>query len=225
MTDAFNTEAELAVQVIAWLTAEGWDVYQEVDGARGVADIVATLGPITWVIECKLGLALAVLEQAWRWTGHAHRASVAVPAPRKPRTGDELARRIARSLGVGIIRVAAREHVPTVVREEVPAALHRRITRGFTLHPEQRSFSAAGSSGAPRWTDFRRTAEAVRSMVRAHPGVTLAELLAETPTHYRKESTARRCLVHWIERGVIEGIRVDREAGRARLFPAEAAAS
>jgi hypothetical protein len=60
-----HTEADLAAVVVAWLQDSGAAVYQEVEVAGGVADIVARVGPELWIIETKLHLSLALLVQAY----------------------------------------------------------------------------------------------------------------------------------------------------------------
>jgi hypothetical protein len=78
-------ETDIARPVVAWLQAQGWTVYQEVQHQGCVADIVAVRGPLLWVIECKAQLGLAVLGQALGWQGHAHAISVAVMSDPKPK--------------------------------------------------------------------------------------------------------------------------------------------
>ena len=76
-----KSEVELARPVVAWLRLQRWEVYQEVQMGNGgpVADIVARLGNLYWVVECKTKFGLAVMDQAHGWLGYAHLVSVAVP--------------------------------------------------------------------------------------------------------------------------------------------------
>ena len=63
------TERELAAPVVEWLSAQHFEVYQEVELHSRVADIVAVDGKRVWVIECKRTMSLDLLDQAnrWRW--------------------------------------------------------------------------------------------------------------------------------------------------------------
>lgn len=107
-------EEDLGPPVVAWLTAWGWDVYQEVVVGDGVADIVATRGPVVWIIELKLSFSLSLLDQAYHRRRYAHRVSVAVP---KYSRGGSVklgsTRHICDILGIGLLLVAGAgaEHV------------------------------------------------------------------------------------------------------------------
>ena len=73
-------ETILAELVVNWLESQKWDVYQEVqiETYGKIADIVAVLGNLVWIIECKKSLSLSVMEQAYRWRRYANFTSVAV---------------------------------------------------------------------------------------------------------------------------------------------------
>lgn len=81
-----KTEVALCERIIAWLKAQHWEVYQEVSlGYSGNrADIVATMGPTVWVIEAKLGVSLAIIDQALAWRGYAHQISIASRKYKRP---------------------------------------------------------------------------------------------------------------------------------------------
>lgn len=73
-------ETELAKSIILYLEGHGWDVYQEALIQGNIADIVATFGKLTWIIECKTSLSLKLLEQASAWGGKVNFISIAIPA-------------------------------------------------------------------------------------------------------------------------------------------------
>ena len=77
-------ETDLAKSVIAWLQDLKWEVYQEVQvfSYGPIADIVATFGAITWVVETKISFSLKVMSQAEQWTPFSNLVSVAVPTGR-----------------------------------------------------------------------------------------------------------------------------------------------
>src|SRR3990167_6383616 len=74
------TEVQLAKPIIAYLEERGWDVYQEVFIYGKVADIVATFGKLTWIVEVKTSLSLKLLEQIYGWRGKFNFLSIAIPA-------------------------------------------------------------------------------------------------------------------------------------------------
>jgi len=75
------SEAALAEVVVAWLRADGWRTFHEVELPRGGrADIVAARSGLVWIIETKLQAGLEVLDQALeRRRAGAHGVLVAVP--------------------------------------------------------------------------------------------------------------------------------------------------
>ncbi len=99
------TEAELAAGIVAWLQDRDWQVYQEVrpgySGPR--ADIVATHGPVIWVVETKTSLSMELVGQALRWKPYANKVSIGIPMPRRQRPpGTQL---VMRTVGLGEIHV------------------------------------------------------------------------------------------------------------------------
>ena len=78
------TEVDLAKPVISYLEERGWDVYQEVLIYGKIADIVATFGKLTWIVEVKTSLSLKLLEQIYAWRGKANFISIAIPSNSYP---------------------------------------------------------------------------------------------------------------------------------------------
>ena len=213
---AFRRETELARRVVEHLRAQRWEIYPEVQppGLRACADIVAVQGPLVWVVETKLSFGLSVIEQAHDWRKYAHFVSVAVPWSDRTRMAEIICRR----LGIGVLRVA-----PTAVDERCLPALNRkalsnRLLDGLT--ERHKTYAAPGNAAGRRLTPFRRTCEDVAAAVRAHPGVTLAELLDSVRTHYLNRASARTCLPRWIREGLVGGVRLQRDGARLRLYPA-----
>jgi hypothetical protein len=210
------TEAQLGAAVVAWLTDQGWVVYQEVLVSGGSADIVASQGRLLWAIECKTSLSLKVIEQAHRWLGLAHYVSVATP-PTRAHFGE----RVCRDYGIGTLRVVTNHPPLCEVAEIVAPRLQRRIGDRLRdkLCEEQKTFAAAGSTAGPRWSPFQRTASRLRDVVMQRPGIAFQQLIAEVPHHYGSVASARSCLRHWIAQGVIEGIELRLDRGKLLAYP------
>jgi hypothetical protein len=213
-----NDEQKYAQAVVEWLTAGGWEVYQEVVTYCGRCDIVATKGPIRWAIEVKTSLNLAVLDQARQNVAWFHHSSIAVPAPARnlystPRTW-ELAHDYATRMGFGVIRIVLAEAkgytIPReqVIKQDVLPRLNRRPGE-VKLHEEQKTWCAAGSSGGGHFTRFQQTVQRLTWHVRRNPGVALKEAIKGTDHHYASVASATGAISKMIRGGVIEGLRLD----------------
>lgn len=221
------TETEIGRAVVAWLVADGWDVYQEVYCGGSTCDVVAVRGPLLWAIECKTSLSFDVLEQALHWRGRAHFVAVAVPEARSGR----YAYKICEDYGIGVIvvgvnSVSRRTEAATVdCRQRVPPAFNRRAaeTLKMSLLPEQKQ-SVAGSAGGGHWTPFKETCRRLADIVRHHvDGIEAKVALANIHHHYRTDASARASLLAWAAAGKVPGVRVDR-GDRLKFFPAKGVA-
>lgn len=219
-----SSETEVAAQAVAWLRAQGWEVFQEVEGPHGRAiDIVARKEGKLWALEAKRALNLAVLEQAWSSVPYAHRASIVVPRMAKVSDGYEFGVQVAKRFGLGVIEVwppgAAQRVVEPVAPRDQPTVLGN---LGGSLRVAQQVYAQAGSSGASHWTPFRETATRLKALVWQHraTGITMSEAVARLPHHYASAETAVVELRRGIEAGIIDGIRVQRINGKqVRLYP------
>lgn len=215
----FASEQELARSVVAWLQAQHWDVYEEVStgygGAR--ADIVAVQGGLSWIVETKMTLSLALMAQAVDWAGWANFVSVAVPFGRSSR-GRALAMRLLRERGIGIIEAGELGYVT----HSAPAKV-RRVRRGLAdiLCEGHKTMAEAGSAHGGYHTPFAATCRAARDFVRQHPGCTMRELVDGIDHHYMRNATARSCLRNWIGTKKIPDVEQRHEQGGWRLFPRE----
>lgn len=208
-------ETTLGPPVIAWLHERHWEVYQEVTAGMSVADIVATCGPLVATVELKVNLTFDLLAQAARWRWDAHMVWVAVPWARADR---RMAERVFADHGIGLLvveegKVASERHPPALNRKADAARL-----RGF-LRPEHQTFAAAGTSTGERWTTFKSTCAELLRHVTAHPGALMNDALKSIQHHYASASSARAHLSKLIEKGVVKGIRLERDGRRLRLHP------
>lgn len=200
-------ETELFPPVKAWLEQGGHTVFTEVQPKRGTlrrADILALHGSVDTVIELKISLSLALLDQCVSWKHHANLIYAAVPAPAKYRRGDpisnyvpDLALSIFKMHGVGLLYVSE-DNVVHVIR----ARLNRRISPILrdalteyhnTLSPD------AGTNQGGHITAYRTTMLRVREFLermhdrhdreranlRCQDGwVSLPDLIDKCSTHY-----------------------------------------
>ncbi|MCC7492920.1 MAG: hypothetical protein IT204_11250 [Fimbriimonadaceae bacterium] len=221
MARRFASEEALAALVAQWLEAADWEVYAEVQPQRGapVADLVARRRGVLWVVECKCSLSLALLDQVHHWLGRAHYVSLACPRPTRGR-GAGVTASWLRAVGAGWLEVvggpggAVQERVkPRVLRTAASGPL------AAALREPQKAYAAPGNPHSRRWTPFQETAQALRLLVAAEPGVLLSEAVARLPHHYRSARTARGTLSKWLAQGVISGVHQRKVAGRLRLYP------
>ena len=226
MKDKFTSETHLAREVVAWLTAQGWETYREVTirSSEPRADICAVSGPWLWVVECKLRFGFDVIAQALDWFRYANLVSVAVPpVVKRFDRGRFLAKEICRERGLGLIEaVPAEEGWPVRWGQIAPRLRRKRDPRlGQALHPNMRQ-TEPGTNNGGYYTPFRGTCERLKDLVREQPGIALKDAIAALDHHYANDTSARCHLVQYIRRGIITGIEV--EGGRPlRLFPEEAA--
>lgn len=213
------SETAVAEVVIAYLEALGADVYQEVQCASGVADIVARVGAELWIVETKTSLSLAVVIQAMQRRRSAHRVFVAAPWSRHVAGVEEL----CRELGLGLLTVATGNWGGPEVRERAPSRRwnSRPVKLAAKLCPEHKTSLAAGSVGGGRWTPFRSTCDQLARYVAAHPGCSLRDAIAQTKHHYSSASCARSSVAKWVSLGKVPGVRLDTSARPATLYPTE----
>jgi hypothetical protein len=237
-------ETDIGRPVVEHLRALHWEIYQEVATGHGgsVADIVATLGNLVWVVECKTSLTFEVIAQALRWKqmGWAHYVSVAVPATKKDGTfrneGRALAMRVLEREGIGCFSVVPRETwlddrgdgtagraTVLEVRESARPSLHRSARYVQQLRDvlrEEQKIQIAGTAGGGQWTPFRHTCDQLRRVVKESPGIHMKDALAKIDHHYHSDAGARAALPKWIESGKVDGIRLEIDKHRRRLYPA-----
>lgn len=211
-----SSEQELARQVVAWLQAQHWEVYQEVStgllGAR--ADIVALQGKVSWIIETKMSLSLGLLAQVSDWLGWANFVSVAVPSSQNRSRGRAYAVRLLRRQGIGIIEVSDGR-----LDHDAPRKF-RRIARPIAelLCDAHKTMAKAGSARGGYATPFALTCRAVRQFVANHPGCTMGELIEDIDHHYLCDATARSCLNRWIGTSKIPDVERRHVDSRWRLY-------
>ena len=212
------TETTLGPPVIAYLQAADWTVYQEVLRRGSRADLVATKGPLVWVLELKTSLSLALIEQCEAWVGKASYVSAVVPCG----CGGSFTDKILRGFGIGLLRVRS-DWLPAQV--EPCGFVQPRLCRrpGIAgewakhLYEEQKTFCEAGSqSGA--WSPWKATCHAMHAFVLENQGCTMKQAIEGIRHHYRTQSTAISSMRQWVQAGRVPGLRIEVVGGKHLLF-------
>lgn len=218
-TREWKSEAEMAAVLVEWLKNKGWDVYQEVVGRGGVADIVAVKDELLWVIESKLTFGLKVLDQAHGWLKSAHYVSVATPQWGR-KNGHDFGRLVCHQFGIGALIVTGR-----YVSEPVRAQRVDRPNSGplrSALCEEQKTFAAAGTNRG-HWTPFKGFAKRLADIVSKHViGIPVkdAAMLEGLHGYYPAPANFRRNVPPLCQRGAIPGVRCAQTTARGWcLFP------
>jgi len=205
-------ETDLAKPVVLYLKEQGWDVYQEVLIYGKVADIVATFGKLTWIIEVKTSMSLKLLEQIYCWRGRANFLSIAIPA--RSYFGDFTKDLLIKNK-IGVLSVRYEE-----VYENIHPQLNRKVINiQKFLKPEQKTWAEAGSQHG-YFTPFQNTKRNIEYRIKNYPnGILFKDFLKLTEHHYSKEATARSCLRQWIESGIIKGAKIVEQDNRLFIYP------
>lgn len=212
------TEAQIAAVVVDYLTAHGYDVYQEVElRSQGIrADIVAKRGPELTIVETKTSASLAVLYQAMERRRFAHRVFVATERP--PREFEKL----CRELGIGLFRVYVGTGQPwdlPRVTEQVESRRwnSRPLKLASVLRSEHKTNALAGSPTGGHWSRWRETCAALTRIAVTTPGIDLREALKLIGHHYASLRGAVTTMAEHVRDGRLPGVRLDRGA----LYPTE----
>jgi len=223
-------ETDVAEVMVAWLQSMQWDVYQEVTLNGCVADIVATQGPLVWILECKTSFGIAVLGQAWEWRllGRAHFVSIVVPS-RRNHTGGRLEREMLDYTGIGMHCVRSPETACglryAVTHERNPSLMRRAPLVDDTrdkLREQHKTFAKAGNNHGDRWTPFADTCSQLAEFVRRNPGCTLKQGITSIKHHYSSYPAASGALRKWIDKGIAAGVSLRRDGKALTLHPATA---
>jgi len=222
-----KSEADLAQKVCSFLSGDGWDIYQEVQFGRAGrrADIMGRRGDYVWAIEVKKSMTFDVIAQARDWQFWTHGALIAVPAieTKSGGRGRNLARRVCEDMGIGIIEVgsfsARMTSAPRFNRD------NKDMIRRFILpllHEDLKGWGAkAGNSDSDFWSPFKATCRDALNYVREHEGISMKELMEKIDHHYSNDSCARASFSKWIMMGKVNGLRIEYDGRRNRVYTAK----
>ena len=215
-----SSEVELGRAVTAFLQGEEWELYPEVAvrAYDSIFDLVAHRPPVFMVVELKRVLSFAVVEQAMRAREYAHCIAIGVPSVHR-RPGRAAVWSLLRSEGIGLIEATPSycEMVlaPTILRKppRLPAL------QAVVSDPLQ-STVEPGSNRGGHMTAFRRTCSRLARHVIENPGCFMRDALSAIEHHYINDASASGALSSWIRSDRVDGVRVEREGRRIRLYPA-----
>jgi len=221
MRNQFASEADMAQAICEFYTAEGWEVFEEVaplGGGAQRADIVMRdkTGKIV-IIECKMTMSLAVLNQGVAWCGWADEIYVAVPERHSTNRGTrDVATKAANSvLNIGTMYVSRR--VNTTIKTYKPevwaptVAKFRSKMAEFLNTPGLQTHQAkAGSSGASFWTPYKETCKLLLEEVKKTPDGVLRVKTAvmNIKHHYSTPLAAVNNLSRLALKGAVPGLTV-----------------
>ncbi len=247
--DEWESEAEMAARLVAWLEHSGYDVYQEVEYLAGIADVVAVKNKQILVVECKLQFSFHVVEQASNWKTYADFVAVGLPsyywgdssyrsrrnASYPPGWSYGFRSCFRDNIGVMLIgkeqAMADAVYMPhglpprTHVVDAAPmVALPSSARERFLgiLRPEHKTYAKAGSPTGRRWSPFKETCENLRKYVVEHPGCSIKDAAMVVKHHYKKSSTFVRCMPVLIQKGAVPGVKAtsDHHLSAFKLYPA-----
>lgn len=224
---AEETEADIVARVVAWLRADGWATWQEVQAGSGRADIVARRTGLVWCVEVKKSASLALVEQGLerQRLGLFHGVVLAVPGPKLgvlPHLCDRL--------GLGLLRAGYRHPFEPAPRPEMrvwPAFDRAADTRrALSLCTEDHAAQAGGvAGGVPTWTPFKSCVRALikyfeaegiaRMSVREAAELAPVAEYKQRPAAWpklddrKKAQALRRWVVQSIEHGWLPGFGLD----------------
>lgn len=213
-----RSEEDLAKSLIKWLNFEHWEVYQEVSMGFGmpVADIVAIRGNVTWVIETKLTLSLALIEQAEYYRFRSNYISIAVPTFSTRIKGHKIANHILNILGIGKLSIKPNNEIIVEIQPKL-----NRIKKNFTianyLVEAQKTYASAGNSKGQYWTPFKQTEMNLIDFLKKHPNSTLLDVMNNIEHHYSSDNSAKSAIVKWIDSGIIKNVKINRTGKRITL--------
>lgn len=189
-------EVDLAKHVIAWLEADGAEVWQEVQAGER-ADIVALRGPLLSVVEVKCQTSFYLLAQGVRWLGKAHHVWIATPMRRFKFKEQEVIESSCQHYGVGWLAFYDFEigHYSNKYPIKCYPSFNRRADASRIknrLCDEQKSFAPAGSNGK-YWTPFKAVVRDVKNFVDKNPGCLLRDVIngIESPYNRNKQQFMR----------------------------------
>lgn len=200
-------ETELAQFFVDYLS-DMYDLYFEV----GSIDIVGKAGNIVIAVEVKKFLNFKVIEQAHHNICSCHYSYIAVP--RSSADSNPFGLRICEHFGIGVLIYNDRSgyYSERLVYERVKPKLNRNPSVGYAKRLNTDSVfkkTTPGAKSGETATAFSCMVEDVERHVRRYPGCTIKSMFERVQHHYSSMTSARSCLIQYIDSGVIKNIRRD----------------
>jgi len=217
------TEVDVATPVVAWLQNNNWEVYKEVEGPGGRADIVAIRRTskgslVTWVVEVKTSASLTLLDQAVNWISCSHYVSIATPVLKNC---NKIVRLTCFNYGIGHFEVKCSGEHGEIRGVKYPS-LHRNKHAVAQLWKdrlyESQKLSIAGNNKNQYWSKYRETCRMLAEYVSTHQGCGLKEAIDNTNHHYASTQSARSCLLDLLKKDVVYGLRGEFVGKEIKLY-------
>jgi len=212
------SESQFAGKIIPYLNEMKWNVYQEVflGTGRNVADIIAEYNGLVWVIEVKLSLSMALLEQTMFYQGRANFISIFTP-DLKPVKGHRAFNYMLSHLGVGHL-VDQFGEIKVKSKPKLNRVPESSSVRKY-LNDHQKVFCKAGTKGGGHWTPFKQTVKELREFVKQNPGVSMKAAIESIDHHYSSDKVAKATLSRWIRDGIVEGLFLEKRGKNILIYP------
>lgn len=218
-------ETAIAKAAIAWLEADGWDVYQEVKGPAGnIADVVAckSVGASVklCVVECKAAIGATVCIQALRWRHDADQVWVCVGQEPVDLDTRHFYKDWLRWKAIGLlVTVDCGESLQVRIAEMAVERPLRSDALLERLRPEHKTYAAAGSPNGSVWSPFKDSAAKIRGYLSEHPGIGAADVVKPLgKLHWANDASARSGILNGAVRGFMDGVRVEQDGRRFKLY-------
>lgn len=213
-------ETELAELVIAWLSVQNWEIYQEVQFSQmgGIADIVAVRQNIIWIIETKTSMSIQVLNQASSWPAHFRSVAVPLAISRNGNNGRDY--RVAQDYyRVGVIEVGETD-IWEAVKPPLYLTHHKQSKRMISqLTDLHKTFAKAGSRGGGHLTPYKQTMIEVRRCVEKFPGCTIQDIFEKHGSmHYASKSSFKGNLLKCLDAYERDWCKIDTSSKPYKLY-------
>ena len=201
-------ETELAQKFVDYLS-DTYDLYFEV----GRMDIVGKSGSIVIAVEVKKALNFKVIQQAYDNIRSCHYSYIAVP--RSSADNNPFGLKICEHLGIGVLLYNDKSGYyrdNRIIYERVKPRINRKAFVQYTKNLSPDSIykrTTPGAKSGDTVTAFSCMVDDIERHVRRHQGCTIKELFESVKHHYSSMTSARSCLVQYIDSGVIKNIRRD----------------
>jgi len=191
-------EEDLAKEILLYLEAEGWNCYPEamLKYGNGRADIAATKNNILRIVEVKMSLSLALLNQANEWvlTKGVDEVYIAVP---NLRSSSHLVEEILRWKKIGkIIVYSGQRHFKSSNIElrgggQLEVMAKRKEAMLASLHEDMKNYKPGTQSGYS--TPYNRTIASIQQAIAEKGPLTMKEII-KLGHHYSTDASAKSCL-------------------------------
>lgn len=212
MNNKWQSEKELAAELIKYLKNNGWTTYPELNNI----DIIATKEDANFKnnlkiigIECKKHFNLSVLSQADSRRNYVDNIYIATSYGRK--SNEMFGLKVAKMLNIGVFFITKYNYsIGERVKEySTPTTEGRKsYLIDSLLHPKAEDYAEAGQAGGRQWTTFRKTVNELIEYVKLNEGKDLKEILSNINHHYKTISSVKNSIKKMIDENIIKELKV-----------------